>query len=336
MINANVRSLAAALLVPVLLLAGCSDDGTSAPSETTNAPIDGTQPDQQPSDDPSEGVRSIEIEVGEFTFDALEAGPADGDLVLLLHGFPQTADQWRSQIEALSKAGYHVVAPNQRGYSPGARPVEVEEYTRDRLAEDVIGMADALGHDRFHLVGHDWGGAVSWEVAARYPERLGSVTVVSTPHDGAMRAMLTNPENDQRERSSYIFTLAQEGSEDLFLADDAALLRSLYRDAGLSVEEMQRQLSVLTDPDTMRAALHWYRAAILGGAPTGPSTIPTMYVWSDGDDALGPDAAAATADYVTGPYRFEVLKGVNHWIPERAADELNELLLDFLSDEDPL
>jgi pimeloyl-ACP methyl ester carboxylesterase len=286
---------------------------------------------------PGDAVRSIEIEVGPFTFDALEAGPSDGELVLLLHGFPQTGDQWRSQIEALSEAGYHAVAPNQRGYSPGARPDAVDEYTRDRLAEDVIGMADALGYDRFHLVGHDWGGAVSWETAARYPDRVGSVTVVSTPHPDAMIAALTSPENDQQARSSYILTFAEEGSEVRFLADDAALLRSFYENAGLSDEEMQPQLEVLDDPDAMRAALHWYRAAVqVGQAPTGPSTVPTMYVWSDGDTALGPDAAAATAVHVTGPYRFEVLEGVNHWIPEQAPDELNDLLLDFLTSQDPL
>ena len=339
----------AALLLSALLLAGCADDDlSSAPEPTpdgadepvvTDEPseaVTSTEPSQPALNDPGEAVRSIEIEVGAFTFDALEAGPPDGELVLLLHGFPQTGDQWRSQIEALSAAGYNVVAPNQRGYSPGARPEAVEEYARDRLAEDVTGMVDALGHDRFHLVGHDWGGAVAWEVAAKYPERLGSVTVVSTPHPVAMIAALTNPDNDQQDRSSYIRTFAEEGSEDRFLADDAAYLRSFYEEAGLSNEEMQPQLDVLNDPAAMRAALHWYRAAVLGGAPTGPSAVPTMYVWSDGDTALGPDAAAATADHVTGPYRFEILEGVNHWIPERAPDELNQLLLDFLSGQDPL
>lgn len=351
--HARVGGGVTILALSVLLLASCSDNDPSgvaepvpeAPTETDKTPEPVPEPSGEPAvgpdpaddgvDDADHAVRSIEIPVGAFTFDALEAGPADGELVLLLHGFPQTGDMWRSQIDALSERGYRVVAPNQRGYSSRARPDAVEDYSRDRLAEDVIGMVDALGHERFHLVGHDWGGTVAWEVAARHPDRLDSVTAVSTPHTEALLAAIDDPELDQGERSSYVDTLAEEGSEALFLADDAAMLRSLYRDAGLTEEEMQPQLDVLNDPDAMRAALHWYRAWVVGGPATGPSTVPTLYVWSDGDPALGPDAAAATVDYVTGPYRFETLEGVNHWIPERAADELNQLLLEFLSDPNP-
>src|SRR3954470_2514177 len=112
----------------------------------------------------------IEIPVGDFTFDALAAGPDGGELVLLLHGFPQTSRSWRHQIPALAEAGYRAIAPDQRGYSPRARPAEVEAYRVDHLVADVLAIADWMGGHRFHLVGHDWGAAVAWQVAGRYPD----------------------------------------------------------------------------------------------------------------------------------------------------------------------
>src|SRR4051812_48257716 len=109
-------------------------------------------------------------------------GPEDGELVLLLHGFPQSWWEWRHQLEALGKAGYRAVAPDQRGYSPGARPGGVEHYGVEELVADAVGFADALGVDRFHLVGHDWGAIVAWYVAATHPDRLKTLSIVSTPH----------------------------------------------------------------------------------------------------------------------------------------------------------
>ena len=122
---------------------------------------------------------------GELVFDVLVAGPDDGPAVILLHGFPETAQSWVHQTPVLAAAGYRVIAPDQRGYSPDARPTEVTAYRTDRLVADVVGLADALGVDRFHLVGHDWGGAVAWQVAGRHPDRLLTLTVLSTPHPAA-------------------------------------------------------------------------------------------------------------------------------------------------------
>ncbi len=128
----------------------------------------------------------LELDVGQLVFDARVVGPPDGDVVLLLHGFPQTSWEWRHQLEALGAAGYRAVAADQRGYSPRARPREIAAYHPERLVEDVLGMADALGVDRLHLVGHDFGGLVAWHVAARHPDRLATLTVVTTPHPRVM------------------------------------------------------------------------------------------------------------------------------------------------------
>jgi pimeloyl-ACP methyl ester carboxylesterase len=271
----------------------------------------------------------VELAVGNLAFEARADGPGDGELVLLLHGFPQTSLSWRNQVGALAAAGYRAVAPDQRGYSPGARPADVGEYRVERLVGDVLGFADALDVERFHLVGHDWGGAVAWQVAGRHPERLRTVTSVSTPHPGAFRRSIQ--EGEQRDKSSYILFFRSPEAEPFFLDNDAAGLRALYSASGLSDDAVEEYVRVLTQPGAMTGALNWYRAADLGLVEgLGPITTPTMYVWSTYDPALGREAAEATAAQVEGPYRFEVLEEVSHWIPEQAPDRLNALLLEHL------
>jgi pimeloyl-ACP methyl ester carboxylesterase len=283
----------------------------------------------------------LAIPVGEMTFSARAAGPSDGRLVLLLHGFPQTSWSWRNQLAALGDAGYRAVAFDQRGYAEGARPEGTDHYKLDHLVADVIAVADWLGGHRFDLVGHDWGGAVAWQTAGRYPDRLRSLTVVSTPHPAAFTASLKagggrGGEGDQAQRSSYMeFFQQPDVPEQMFLADNAAGLRGLFQATLLEGDDVEEYVRVLTQPYAMTAALNWYRAASIGDVEhMGPITTPTLYVWSDQDVALGRDAAEATAQHVEGPYRFEVLEGVGHWIGETAPDRLNPMLLEHLAATD--
>jgi len=271
----------------------------------------------------------LELTVGDLVFDARAEGPTDGEVVLLLHGFPQTSRAWRAQLAALGTAGYRAVAPDQRGYSPGARPADVGEYRIDRLVADVLGFAAELGNERFHLVGHDWGGAVAWQVAGRHPERLRTLTSVSTPHPGAFRRSIQDGE--QRDRSSYMLFFRSPEAEAFFRDDDAAGLRALYAASGLDEGAATEYVRALTAPGALTAALNWYRAADLGIVEgLGRITTPTLYVWSTKDPALGQEAAEATAEHVAGPYRSEVLDGVSHWIAEDAPDALNALLLEHI------
>jgi pimeloyl-ACP methyl ester carboxylesterase len=249
--------------------------------------------------------------------------------VLLLHGFPQTSYAWRAQLTALSDAGYRAVAPDQRGYSRGARPEEVAAYHPERLVEDTIGMADALDAERFHLIGHDFGGLVVWHTAARHADRLLTLTSVSTPHPRAMaRSILEGGE--QAEKSSYMLFFQSPEAEGFFLDNDAAGLRGLYDGTGLG--DTDEYVRVLGDRSAMTAALNWYRALDRDVITRmGAITTPTLYAWSTEDPALGREAADETAQHVDGPYRFEILEGVGHFIPEEAPDALNRLLLDHLA-----
>jgi pimeloyl-ACP methyl ester carboxylesterase len=267
-----------------------------------------------------------------LAFAARVVGPSDGRPVLLLHGFPQTSRCWAAQLEALVEAGCRAVAFDQRGYSPGARPDDVAAYKPAALVSDVLQVADACGFDTFDLVGHDFGGMVAWMVAGHHPERVRTLTVASTPHPAAFRASY-QASTDQNERSGYMrsFRAADRGAaEEHLLEDGAAALRSVY--AGLQPEAVDEYVSVLSQPGALVAAVDWYRSMSGAASAATPSaSVPTLYVWSDQDPALGRDAAEATGALVTGPYRFEVLEGIGHWIPELAADRFTPLLLEHLS-----
>ena len=262
---------------------------------------------------------------GSLVLDAVDAGPADGPVVLLLHGFPQSSWCWRGVWPALSGAGLRVVAPDQRGYSPDARPVEVQDYRMAALVADALAVLDAVGADRAHVVGHDWGAAVAWQLAARHPARVRTLTAVSVPHPLAFAAALrTDP--DQRARSRYMKDWQDPSTEDALLAGGlAAVLGDAPR------VDAEHYLRRLREPGALTAALAWYRAqssADLEGL--GPVTAPTLHVWSDADPALGAVATYETAQHLAGPYRLEVLEGVGHWVPESAADRVSALLLEHL------
>lgn len=271
----------------------------------------------------------LDLRVGDLVFDAVAAGPPDGRLVLLLHGFPQTAHSWRRVWPALADAGYRVVAPDQRGYSPGARPDGVQAYRMPHLVADAVGLLDALGADRADVVGHDWGAAVAWQLASRHPDRVRTLTAVSVPHPLAFAQALVGDE-DQRRRSQYMRDFARPGYEDILLADGAAGLRSVF--GGAPEVDVEQVLERLGRPEVLRRCLDWYAAASRDDlAGLEPVRVPTLHVWSDGDVALGRAATLASGQHVTGPYRLEILDGVSHWVPEQAAGRLVPLLLDHLA-----
>jgi pimeloyl-ACP methyl ester carboxylesterase len=316
------------------MIAGCAHDADGDPAQVAPTPHAQVTSDVAP---PAAVIESIQIRVDALTFDALAAGPRDGTPVILLHGFPQNAREWLRQIPLLAQQGYRVVAPDQRGYSAGARPTDVAQYGSAQLVADVLGMADALGFSRFHLVGHDWGANVAWATALTAPARLLSVTPISVPHPAAFSEALSLPDGCQPKASSYIPAFVAPSAEQTLRANDSARLRAIYR--GLPVESIEAYVRYFSGP-ALTGGLNWYRAGLAprtGTAPraAGSVTVPTMYVWSDGDTALCRDGAVRTEKYVSGPYRFEVIAGVNHWVPELAADALNDLLIDHLAKYTP-
>lgn len=267
------------------------------------------------------------VTIGEMTFDVRLAGTEDGTPAMLLHGFPETSLSWSSVAPLLADAGLRVIAPDQRGYSPGARPTAVNDYATDLLAADAIAIADALGLDSFHLVGHDWGAAVAWVAAASHPDRLLSLTAVSVPHLAAYGAALRD-DPDQQQRASYIGLLRQAGKADhLLLEDHGKRLLAMYGEA-VPPERAAGYVEHLSQPGALTAALNWYRAMHADLASLPPVTVPTTYVWSDDDMAIGRAPAEQCGDFVDADYTFVELKGVTHWIPEEAPEALAAAIIE--------
>ena len=279
----------------------------------------------------------VETPQGRFTADI--AGPADGALVLLLHGFPQSRHSWQAQLPALAAAGYRAVAPDQRGYSPGVRPpsTELTAYAIDRLVADALELADASGAAgrRFHLVGHDWGGQVAWCTAARYPERIASLTVLSRPHPAAFLKAYRENSDGQADRSRHHRAFLDPNTATVLLAEGAQRLRKLLADQGVPGETIELYLSVVGNPAALDAALAWYRATSLATMEVGPIQVPTLYIWGEADSTVGPTAARETASQVSGPYRFETVPAVGHFITNQVPALVNQLLLDHLRTAPP-
>jgi len=269
------------------------------------------------------------IEVQGFRFNALTEGPLDGEVVLFLHGFPEFADAWLDVMHPIAQAGFRAVAVDQRGYSPGARPQEVKNYAIEQLISDVQCFVNALGRRCFHLVGHDWGALLAWEFAARHPDRLQSLSALSTPHPDAFLNAIEADE-DQKQRSRYIAIFRTPGgvAENLFEADDYQRLRGVYQGM-LPESAVSENIRRLAEPGALSSALNWYRALDLK-VRIGQITVPTLYIWGSQDLALGKTAAIETAKYVTGPYRFEKLEGRSHWLLEEVPDQVSALVLEHI------
>jgi pimeloyl-ACP methyl ester carboxylesterase len=259
------------------------------------------------------------IPTAEGTFTADVAGPEDGAVVLLLHGFPQSRHTWRDCLPELAAAGFHAVAPDQRGYSPGVRPSAVEEFATPRLVADVLDLADVLGAERFHLVGHDWGGQVAWLTAAEHPDRVATLTVLSRPHPAAFaRSFALDP--DQSERSKHHRAMTPELT-DRWWADGCAALRGMLERAGVPDAVCSSYLETFAERAALDAAMNWYRAAAAAGpglraADTPEVTVPVLYLWGTADQSVGRTAAELTAEHVRGPYRFVPVDGAGHFLTD--------------------
>jgi pimeloyl-ACP methyl ester carboxylesterase len=267
--------------------------------------------------------------VGEFQFTVDTAGPASGPPVLLLHGFPQTRDMWRHQLRAAAAAGYRAIAPDQRGYSSGARPPEVESYGSDLLTADALALMDVCGAKRFHLVGHDWGGQLAWLIAAANPDRVATLTMLSRPHPAAFaRAMVEDPE--QAKRSQHHKGFREPEAVARLRQDNFGMLRTGLEHEGIAPGSLDAHFRTLGEPGALEAAINWYRANDIASAATPPVSVPTLYIWGNADASVGRYAAQLTEQFVKGPYRFVEIEGGGHFIVDQFPDRIAQLLIEHL------
>jgi pimeloyl-ACP methyl ester carboxylesterase len=258
---------------------------------------------------------------------------------MLLHGWPDDGELWRHQVPALVAAGYRVIVPDLRGFGASGKPADVAAYTAPCLVGDVVAVLDALAVPRAHLVGHDWGAAIGWLVAALAGERVASLTALSVGHPAAFRTAGWL----QREKSWYMLLFQFPGVAETWLSQhDFRNLREFVFDQAPEAfppEDRERYVAALRRDGALTAALNWYRANM---PPAGwlreppdppPVTVPTLIIWGEADTNLGITLLERSAATVTGPLRVERLPGVSHWVQQQAPEAVNRLLVEFLTSQ---
>jgi len=273
----------------------------------------------------------VRLSVGEVTLEVEDQG--SGAPVLLLHGWPDAGRLWRNQVAALGEAGFRTVVPDLRGFGASDRPEGVEAYGLPLLVADVLGVLDHLQIEQAHVVGHDWGAALAWVLAALAPDRVESLVALSVGHP----ASFGGAGLAQREKSWYMLLFQFDGIAEEWLSQDG--WRN-FREFGASHPDLEASIADVSRPGALTASLNWYRANVPPEALVGPPLelppvqAPTMGVWSTGDMALTEAQMTGSSAFVAdGRWRYERVEGAGHWMQLDAPERVNELLLDFLPEQ---
>jgi pimeloyl-ACP methyl ester carboxylesterase len=268
----------------------------------------------------------MSIEIGDIALHVRDSG--EGMPVVLLHGWPDTGELWAHQNRTLVAAGYRTIVPDMRGFGASSKPADVSAYAVPALVGDVVGILDALGIDRAHVVGHDWGAAVAWMTAAFAPGRVASVTALSVGHTSSFAAAGWR----QRQLSWYMLLFQFPGVAERWLSDND--FRNLREWS--SHPQIEAVVQRVSEPGALTASLGVYRAnlppeSLITPRPAVPPvTAPAMGVWSSNDFALTEENMKNSAKFVAGPWRYERVEGAGHWLQLDAPAEIDALLLDFL------
>ena len=271
---------------------------------------------------------------GGVMLDCAEAGPQDGPLVFLLHGFPEFWFGWREQIGALASAGFLVVAPDQRGYNKSDKPKGIPQYDLDYLAADILGLADAYGRKSFSVVGHDWGGSVAWWTASVHPDRVRRLAVLNAPHPAVWKNAMEHDPTQSR-LSTYVKFIAFPHLPEFVLrvTENRGLVDALRQSRHPPTEsDLARYRAAWAQPDAMKAMLNWYRALLQRPLPIERQrriTIPTCLIWGRQDRYAIPDladASIALCDHGALVWMNEA----THWVQHDEPERVNTILLEFL------
>ncbi|HVX15282.1 MAG TPA: alpha/beta hydrolase [Pirellulales bacterium] len=271
-------------------------------------------------------------------FHVATAGPGDGQLIVLLHGFPECWYGWRHQIDPLAQAGFSVWAPDQRGYNLSDKPEGIEPYAVQNLAADVAGLIVAAGRERAIVVGHDWGGVVAWHLAAMMPEIVERAVILNVPHPAIMLRQLRRSLR-QMLRSWYMGFFQVPWLPEVWLAFKrgwplARALRRTSRPGTFSPEELEQYREAWSQPRAVASMVNWYRAALRSSARQAPATrihVPTLLIWGARDRFLGREMARPSIDLCDNG-RLEMIEEATHWVQHEEPQRVNQLILDFVAD----
>jgi len=279
-------------------------------------------------------MESIFVQNCDVRLHAIVAGPKDGPVVVLLHGFPEFWYGWRRQIELLATAGFRVIVPDQRGYNLSGKPAGVAAYALTKPVSDVIAIADQLGQEKIYLAGHDWGAAVAWSTALLYPQRIAKLVILNVPHPSVMRKFLsTRPR--QLLRSWYMFFFQLPWLPEVFFSafkfrvGTRALLRS-SRPGTFSDEDLAQYRSAWSQPGAITSMINWYRALFRARVkfPDKTVRVPTRILWGERDAFLLAEMAHESLYYCASADLF-TFANASHWLQHEEPARVSELLIDF-------
>ncbi|MBN2673001.1 MAG: alpha/beta hydrolase [Deltaproteobacteria bacterium] len=332
----SIRTVIFVLLLALSSAFGCggetNDDSESEEPAITDTDVDTDSDADSDTDADSDAdsdsntdattVKSIVINANGFSFDALEIGPADGEPVLLLHGFPDTSLMWTDLLPVLAENGFHCIAPDQRGYSPNARPTEESAYEYAELIADAFAFGDELG-EQFHLVAHDWGANIGWLMLEQNPSRIASYTAISIPHYRVWAEAVYEDAGMAWYLDMLNTWMTPVVGEEYW---SAQRMRDIW--SAKPVDQREATIEHMTQPGAMTAALNWYRASnghqsVLNDFENWSVNVPTLLIFGSTD--LGGNSVASIAPLMTGFYRLAQPSG-GHFIvdeqPQAVADDI--------------
>ena len=281
-------------------------------------------------------METIAFQNGSVTLNAVVAGPKNGPIVLLLHGFPEFWYGWHKQIDPLAAAGFRVIVPDQRGYNKSSKPSGVRSYALTELVSDVIAIADQLGRERIFLTGHDWGAAVAWGVALLHPNRVAKLAILNVPHPSVMRRYLMKNRR-QRRKSWYMFFFQLPYLPEAFLSASnfrrgVASLAGSSRPGTFSEDDLTQYRAAWSQPGALTAMIHWYRAAFRYRAtfPNRTVRVPTRILWGMRDRFLMAEMAQESLRYCA---QAELIPfpDATHWIQHEEPARVSQILVNFFS-----
>lgn len=274
-------------------------------------------------------VKSEKLLVDKYAFDCRVSGNKKDELVILLHGFPETSFMWKPLLPEVSKLGFYCVAPNMRGYSKDATPRGKKQYTIDKLCQDVLNLAKATGKEKFHLVAHDWGAAIGWYLVYHHSDHILSWTSLSVPHIAAFAKAITT-DNDQIKKSRYIKNFQIRFLPEMKIRkNDFALFRKLWKNS--SKDEIEDYLSVFRTRKSLTAAINYYRAnyKLFLKPSINEIKAPTLFIWGKHDLAIGSNSVKNNHQYMKGYYKFIKLDA-GHWLMQTEFETLKKEIVGHL------
>lgn len=292
----------------------------------------------------AQAAETSRIDIGPVTLSVTQQGPhergAEAEAVVFLHGFPEHAGSWRYQLPALAAAGYHVIAPDLRGFRASDKPVGVDQYTLPTLAADVASLLDTLGIERAHVVGHDWGGVIAWAFAEQYPERLDRLVILDAPHPRLFPGQLLRSPR-QFARSSYILFFQLPWVAERMIRKRSTMLTTFrgwaHRKEAFDGATIDGYVEAMNEPGAATATLSYYRAAArdLFGKPFARDHArmihaPTLVLWAEDDRALGTELLDGLHDVVSD-LRIQRIPDASHWVQQDQPDRVNRAILGFLT-----